>query len=314
MRIITVIPTHVGICGSDLQKLETGAALQSLGHEIVGIATIGDAECRVAVNPLMSCGDCEPCRSDRSMFCEALSVIGRNIPGALSGSFEVPEHNVVPLPDPLSDETAVLADPYAVVLHGMALMPELVEKERVLIIGDGSVGLLNLIYLLLHGTQQARYTLVTKRERIPHLQAWLEEWADTAIVERVVFVDAVDADDAFDAAIEAVGRDQIDTFALAVRTLKARGLLLHYGVYPPGSRFDVDMRSMMYKELKVIGVNSYNPQDFEQAVAELHQYQDVFTSVVGETFDWSERDDAIRVARGKIKGIAKKVILKVEQA
>ncbi|MFZ1301860.1 MAG: alcohol dehydrogenase catalytic domain-containing protein [Candidatus Microsaccharimonas sp.] len=311
---ISITTTHVGVCGSDLQKLEVGTELEVLGHEIVGLAVIDGQSQRVAVNPLISCGQCEFCLSDRAMFCENLSVIGRDAPGALAGTIAVPLTNIVPLHDAIEDGTAVLADPYAVVVHGASLLPELSKAQRIVIIGDGIIGLLNLVYLYIYGSKKAHYVLVSpKEERLEHLQTWLGEWAPQSFVQRVRFTTSLEDEKLFDVAIEAVGRNQIKTFTQAVRSLVPRGKVLSYGVYPPQSIMNVDMRALMYKEVSVIGVNSYNPQDFKQAIEDLYTHHTIMTTLVGEIYQWSDRSEAIRAARDKIKGISKKIVIKVEQ-
>lgn len=309
---VTVTPTQVGICGSDLQKIAGGAALETLGHEIVGTAIIDGKRQRVAVNPLISCGHCGFCQTDRSMFCTSLAVIGRDTPGALAGPLQVPRANIVLLPADMSDSVAVLADPYAVVVHGMSLLAALKDAADVMIIGDGVIGLLNLLYFFLHGSAAATYTVVSrKKARLSQLQIWLEAWAPGEFAERVRFVTGLTPGQSFDLAVEAVGRDQIDTFTMAIEALTPRGRLLSYGVYPPGSLMNVDMRTVMYKEVTVVGVNSYNPGDFGQAVNELGAYQSLFTHLTGGVYPWIERHAAGEAARDKSTGSSKKISIRL---
>jgi threonine dehydrogenase-like Zn-dependent dehydrogenase len=295
-----------------MQKLNAGAHIETLGHEIVGTTEYKGKQKRVAVNPLVSCGLCDYCKTERSMFCRRLWVIGRDRPGALAGPFEVPRSNVVFLPEALSDPTATLADPYAVIVHGSRLNPQLYTTKSVIIIGDGVIAVLQLLHLVLHAKQQARYVVLCKTEaRAKQLAYW---YATLCLKDATVsFVDTLADDAEFDGAIETVGRDQVETFTTAVTALTPRGSLVHYGVYPPETVQAVMLRRMMYKEIHVQGVNSYANDDFIAAVAELAKYQPLFETIIGDQFPFASREDAIEAAYDKMRPIAKKIIIKMEQ-
>lgn len=312
-EILLIRPTHVGICGSDMQKVNAGARIEMLGHEIVGMTAYKRKQKRVAVNPLISCGVCDYCQTERSMFCRQLRVIGRDQPGALAGSFEVPASNVVFLPDSLHDTTATLADPYAVIVHGSRLSPQLYTAKSIIIIGDGVIAVLQLLHLVLHAKQPAMYTILCKtKARARQLTRWYEALGLKGAT--VSFIDTLAGDAEFDGAIETVGRDQVETFTTAVTALAPRGSLVHYGVYPPETIQAVMLRTMMYKEIHVQGVNSYANDDFEMAVSELTKYQSLFETIIGEQFTFASREDAIEAAYDKMRPIAKKIIIKMEQS
>src|SRR6056297_3979938 len=64
----------VGICGSDMHAYlghdERRPAPLILGHEAAGEILIGPGQgSRVTVNPLVTCGECEDCRSGRENLC-----------------------------------------------------------------------------------------------------------------------------------------------------------------------------------------------------------------------------------------------------
>jgi len=311
--LVNVHPVVVGICGSDTQKVSAGHDIDTLGHEIVGIAMLDGVRQRVAVNPLISCQKCEYCTSGRAMFCRSLRVIGRDQPGALAGTFDIPRRNLVVLPEDLDDETAVLADPYAVVWHGARLHPRLHDTGSILIIGDGVMAMLQLLYLAFHSHASQRYTVVAKNEaRVHALQKWFMSLQLPNV--KVAFVTALHKDDEFDIAVETVGRNQTETFTLALDHLVPRGSAVHYGVYPLESLQTIPMRTMMYKEILVQGVNSYIHEDFEAAVDDLSAHTDVFNSIIGPRFSFEARRDAIEAACDKMRPIANKIIMKMEQS
>jgi L-iditol 2-dehydrogenase len=163
-------PLLAGICGSDTSLL-TGRASPILspfasfpailGHEVVGVVEeAGDsarvkAGERVVVDPIISCfvrglEPCQACRDGLPALCRhaadgSLSpgmLIGycRDLPGAWSESMLAHASQLHRVPDPVSDEAAVLVEPLACSLHAVLAAPPL-EGEKVLVVGGGTIGL-----------------------------------------------------------------------------------------------------------------------------------------------------------------------------
>lgn len=161
-----------GICGSDLALLYGKSSPQLwgfhslpavLGHEILG--EVDGA--RVVVNPLLSCEQrgldpCVACRHGHDNLCENIaegdispaSTIGycRDLPGGWSERIIAHEKRLHAVPDDVPDERAVLAEPLAVVLHGIRIaFPRSGWPRRILIVGAGTIGLLSVKTLRLLG-------------------------------------------------------------------------------------------------------------------------------------------------------------------
>jgi threonine dehydrogenase-like Zn-dependent dehydrogenase len=130
---------HVGICGSDLNMVATDYAPGvTLGHEISGLLDDGTP---VAIEPLLPCGECGPCRSGRYNVCTSDRWLGGSVDGGMADEVVVPERCLVFLPGGLALRDAFLAEPVAVGLHGLR-RAQAEAGERVGIIGAGSIGLL----------------------------------------------------------------------------------------------------------------------------------------------------------------------------
>jgi len=168
-----------GICGTDLallaQSQPPNSILQGfssmptiLGHENLGIVRqVGpDADAawagrRVCVEPTLSCKargvdpPCRACRTGQFGTCEhfcgdvhgayslpAGTSIGYNsrTGGSYGQYFVAHQSQLVPVPDELSDEQAILTDPIACGLHGV-LRADLGDAESVLVYGSGVMGL-----------------------------------------------------------------------------------------------------------------------------------------------------------------------------
>jgi L-iditol 2-dehydrogenase len=164
-----------GICGSDLGIVALDASPSSspfssfpfvLGHENVGTimeagrAARGAAEGqRVVVNPLLCCEPrairpvCDACATGMHSRCIHFTdgvlppglFIGttRSLGGSWGEEFVAHASQLVPVPDSMSDEEAVLVEPLACCIHAMrAAGTDAGPSSRVAVIGAGSMGLL----------------------------------------------------------------------------------------------------------------------------------------------------------------------------
>jgi threonine dehydrogenase-like Zn-dependent dehydrogenase len=169
-----------GICGSDSTQIALHGAFDNplrallsfphvLGHEATGIVeSVGDGVRerrvgeRVVVNPWLSCvprgidppcpacrrGDLSLCRNfDRGSLPTSLHL-GNNarVPGAFAPLFICHESQCFPVPDEVSDEAAVLADPFSVCLHAVLRNPP-GESATALVYGLGTLGILTIAIL-----------------------------------------------------------------------------------------------------------------------------------------------------------------------
>jgi L-iditol 2-dehydrogenase len=142
------------ICGSDLHMAEWHPMARwmktpvILGHEIAGtvvetgpdVHTFGPGD-QVAVESVIWCGRCRPCRAGRTNVCEARELFGIHQPGGLAEQIAVPERLLHRIPDGLALEWAALAEPTTVALHAVFRCPPR-AGETALVTGPGPIGLL----------------------------------------------------------------------------------------------------------------------------------------------------------------------------
>lgn len=145
-----------GICQTDIHITRGYADFRGiLGHEFVGevvSAPSNDWVGRRVVGEInLGCGHCERCRRGLSHHCAARRVLGiRDKPGCLAEFITLPVANLHPVPGNVPDAFAVFTEPLAAALE----IPEQVHLKpdsRVLIIGDGKLGLLIALVLRLNG-------------------------------------------------------------------------------------------------------------------------------------------------------------------
>jgi L-iditol 2-dehydrogenase len=157
----------VGICGSDLHWYRQGgigdarlAAPLVPGHEFAGTT---DAGRRVAVDPAISCGECELCRAGNPNLCEKIIFAGHGRQdGALREFLAWPGRACFPIPDPLSFADGVMLEPLGVALHAVDLA-HLRHEMRVAVLGCGPIGLLVLQLVRLFGVKH-----IFAAEVLPH--------------------------------------------------------------------------------------------------------------------------------------------------
>jgi threonine dehydrogenase-like Zn-dependent dehydrogenase len=146
-----------GICSTDLQIFKGYMGFQGIpGHEFVGVVAEGPAGLtgqRVVAEINFACGQCHLCQQGLGRHCPTRQVMGiLHADGAFAEYVAVPIANLHPVPDHVSDEAAVFTEPLAAafeILEQVHLQP----THRVVVLGDGKLGLLCAQVLHLTGAQ-----------------------------------------------------------------------------------------------------------------------------------------------------------------
>ncbi len=121
-----------GLCGSDVEKIGVAPAGTVLGHEVVARRADGR---RIALIHHLPCGACGRCRTGHESTCERFAA-PTIVPGGLAEEVEATDG--IELPDGVGDALGTYLEPLACVLRGAERVP----RGRVLVVGQGFVGLL----------------------------------------------------------------------------------------------------------------------------------------------------------------------------
>jgi L-iditol 2-dehydrogenase len=152
----------VSICGSDIKRYIDGHRMYPLilGHESAGIIErVGDGVSQnyigkhAAVIPLVPCFECEQCQRGYYSACHNYSFIGSRQSGCFAEFVDLPERNILVLPDDLSFEHAALIEPSTVARHMLAL-GDFKSGQTAIVMGAGSIGLMIVQWLRILGAQQ----------------------------------------------------------------------------------------------------------------------------------------------------------------
>lgn len=140
---VLVRVTAVGLCGSDVEKLADGTAIEGsvLGHELAGVVESGavPAGTRVALAHRVPCGACADCLAGHETCCPQYRASGLR-PGGFAELLVAPASHVgtvvLPLPDHVSDLAATFVEPLGCIVRALARVP----RGTCLVAGCGAVG------------------------------------------------------------------------------------------------------------------------------------------------------------------------------
>ena len=258
-----------GICGSDIHGFLGHSPRRKpgliLGHEAVGvISELGPGVKnfregqRVYVNPLISCGKCEACRSARENCCDSWRLLGMDrVHGAYAEFVAVPTSQLRAIPEGVSDERAVWAEPLANIVHCFRISMN--EKPRAMaILGAGTMGALGLTVAKARGIQKV--LIFDKNEA--RLKAAKEIGADEVANVEEHGRDARGTTAAVDYVFDAVGVTAMRRLALDVCKRGGRIAFLGMGENESSLPF-VDM---IRKEQAIFTSFAYTPADFAESV------------------------------------------------
>lgn len=268
------------VCGTDVKMLEHGHKdlryPRILGHEIVGRVVdlradaddvhIGD---RVQVWPGISCGNCRPCQRGNDNQCVSQGILGFNLDGGFAEYVALPpgnvqHHGLNPVGEDADPVLLSLSEPLACCLNAQALTG-VSEGDRVLILGGGPVGA---IHSILAKHQKAEKVIVS--ERMPNRVAALRDRVDRVIdtgnedLSRSVMdeTDGQGVDVILPATPEVPVTDRL------MKLLAPNGRLCVFSGPRKGEyETQIDVRSMHYRELTMVGAYGCSSTHDREAVA-----------------------------------------------
>lgn len=277
-----------GICDTDIQLSRGYMGFRGvLGHEYVGEVT----ECdepewlgrRVVADINAGCGRCAECLQRDGHHCPTRTVVGiLGRDGALAEEVVVPERCLRAVPDAIRDDHAVFAEPLAAAAHVLDALS--VGPERVVVIGDGKLGLLTARALILGGHQVSVVGHHEQKLQIARLfgaEAQLESAVDT----RALLADA---------SVDATGSAR--GIALAIALTRPRGtVVLKTTVAGPTP---VDLSPVVVNELTVVGSRC---GDMSRALELLHQVDPTPLITARYPLDQAEQAFQHACTRGALK-------------
>ena len=303
-------PRLAGICGSDskMALLDFGdegidnamAGLcsfpQVMGHEVVAtVQALGPEAAgfeigqRVVLNPWLSCGPrgidppCAYCQQGQYSLCEHFQTgpVATGLHTGLSSDATggwadlMPAHTsmLIPCPDDIADEDAVLADPFAVSLHAVINHPP-PPGGKVLVYGVGALGsttiaALRALYPEVEIAAVARFdgqaamatslgasVVLPPDDRMAIIEE-LARWSGGKLVGGTAGLPMCHPG-GIDVVYDTVGKPE--TLEVGVRLLRARGTLVKSGFHAPGRW---EWSPLYFKEISWVGSNAFGIEEVE---------------------------------------------------
>ena len=150
-RDVLVDVRGAGICHSDIHYCNGVSPVSNLpitlGHEISGIVAEKGEKAegvekgdKVLVHYVISCGECNFCRTDREHYCRKYQMIGKTVNGGLAEYVAAPARNLLKLPESIPfEQAAILGCAVSTAYHSLQ-RGRVGKGDVVVICGIGGLG------------------------------------------------------------------------------------------------------------------------------------------------------------------------------
>jgi threonine dehydrogenase-like Zn-dependent dehydrogenase len=231
-----------GICGTDLEVLKGYHGFKGImGHEFTGeVAGPENSPWqgrRVVGDINIGCGVCELCRRGLARHCRQRRVLGlKDHEGAMAHYLILPAANLHPVPPEVPDVGAVFTEPLAAALRVQETAPTSPDS-RLLVVGDGRLGLLIAWVLALSGAEV-------------HLAGRHPEHLALARLRGVItFLTSDLPPGDYDMVVEASGSPA--GLELALARVRPRGTVVLKSTYV--GRYPLDPAALVVPEVRLVG-------------------------------------------------------------
>ncbi len=354
---VIVKTVKCGICGSDMKELTLSGARdnplrslisfpQILGHEPAGIidqigknvtkVKIGD---RVAISPWFPCGSrgispkCPRCEQGDYTHCHNFQKgnlpVGMHLGttkgfGGFTPFIAVHESQCFLIPEGVSFDQAVLADPFAVAFHSILILDPS-SDSTILVYGLGVIGLLvvmilNKIFNIKKIVAIGRYEyqkdlalkLGAKHVFTSNGNTLIEELTEYMNVELYSPEKGLKwAIDGVDGIIDTIA--SAETLEIGIRVLTSQGRLVFLGVSIP-KRYESTPH--YFKELEIVGSNAFSIEKFKGKRAHAFEFFMEFLAakridpslLITHNFPLENYQDAFNLLANKSQSHAVKVV------
>ena len=280
---------YAGVCGSDITvfsgKHLTAKPPVILGHEFSGIVAESKSSYfkkgdRVVVEPIISCGICEPCIKGNDHICSSLKVLGIHENGAFADYVKADANRSFKIPDNMQLFEAAMIEPFSVALHSID-SSHMKVGDSVLIVGAGPIGIMTGLLALYYGARKViisdlsefRLEFAKKIGMIPFNPN------NNGDLTKYI-LDNTD-NNGIDIAFECAGTKS--SVKACLDNLGIKGKLIQVGI--PKELIETDYRNLAYKEQEIIGVRVYPKGVFMRAINFLSDRNIILKDFVSNIFD-----------------------------
>jgi len=308
----------VAVCGSDLHYYTTGRigsqVVQfpfAVGHECAGIVeavgslvkSVGPGD-RIAIEPAMTCGECDQCKSGRENTCRSIKFLG--CPGQAEGALQeymvMPEKCCFKVSDKLNMDEAALSEPLTIGVYAVKRSIPM-EGATVGILGFGPIGFSVLTAAIAAGAK-AVYVTDKIEERLHKAKQAGAKYAgnpdNTEIEIEILKQEPLGLDVVF----ECCGQHEaIDN---AFHLLKPGGKLMVIGI-PEFDRWSIPVDIARRNEITIVNVRRQN-HSLEETLDGLESGKYNVDAMVTHRFPLAKAKDAFDLLDKYADGVMKVMI------
>jgi len=292
------------ICGTDIKTYLYGHPLIAppaiLGHEFAGeVVKVGDKvklcgiKDKVTVAPYVNCGECFFCQKGIFELCEQKSYPSN---GSFAEYIKISESfavkGLVKIPKNVDLEEAALTEPLACVINGIEDC-NINLGDKVLIVGSGPMGILNLIVAQLRGASQIIVSEPIKERRkvASQLGAMVVNPTEDDLSS---YISKITEGKGVDKLIVAIGNAKIAESVLNL--VRLGGRIMFFGGFPKSSSLTLNPNLIHYRQVSLWGSSGFTPQQFKQAAELIKERKVNLQKLITHHFPLSEIKKAFDLA------------------
>ncbi len=308
----------VGICGSDIHYYTRGSIGSqvvrypfTVGHEGAGVVVETGSSVkrvkpgdRIAIEPAMSCQECDQCLAGRPHTCRKLRFLGcpGQAEGCLSEYIVMPEKSCYHLTGGLTPDHGAISEPLSIGIYSVKKAGD-IKKARIAILGFGPIGMSVLLAVKTQGADKIYVTdkiddrlVIARKEGVTFTGNPLNDNIEESMMQKEPL--------GLDAVFECCG--QQEALDQAVEILKPGGKLIVVGI-PETDRWSVSADNTRRKEISVLFVR--REVDCVEPALEMMKSGKINTgNMITHRFPFVRTKEAFDLVAGYEDGVMKAMI------
>ncbi|MBD1866911.1 alcohol dehydrogenase catalytic domain-containing protein [Cyanobacteria bacterium FACHB-471] len=274
---VVIQVTAATTCGTDLKVWRRGGHAKMLkpptlfGHEAAGrIVALGEGVTgwkvgdRVVANNSAPCMTCFFCQRREYSLCANLTFNNGTFAEYLKIPAAIVQHNLLPIPEGMSDKLAAMTEPLACVLHGVA-RSNVKPGDRVVVLGDGAIGLMFVAALVQQSAKVFLFGGNDQRLKVGAKFGAVQTFNYRSIPDVPAVVHDLTDGWGADVVIEATGVPSV--WEMAIACARPGATVNLFGGCPRDTTISVNTEQLHYSELTLKGVFHNTPEYVRAALA-----------------------------------------------
>lgn len=290
---------YCGICGTDI-AIYKGLHPRAkppliMGHELSGIIVNVKSEelkegDRVVVNPLISCGECFPCKDGKANVCQNLKLLGIDENGGFAKYIKVDVDKIYKIPNELGFKKAALIEPFATAAR-LFKRTKPHKDDLVVILGGGPIGLAVGLFFKHSGVRNIYFSEIIEY-RLDILKKYSFNVINPKKSKLLNAIDGISSGKLADMVVMAAGT--AEAVKDMVEIAKVEGIIALVGINhePPPT----DLMNVVFKELTIKGIRVYDDEDFRRAISFVNDKRDILDHYISNIFPIDRLEEAIKSA------------------